>query len=498
MRHFFVPNDAVLSPYFQKTSQKDEHPAPLHAPAPPKFPLICSPTFFCVFLPDKDIKAMKKIDIHNFRCFKNMHVDLTPGINLFVGDNASGKTSLLMACKFAANSFFSGFSDIYTVWTVPRREDFHRISLGEKRMRAEPIDIQTVWGEEELPGSGLFRLNDKPQKLFIKEKSGRPLVSGMKELRDYGKWLSEHQISMDEEYSYRQSTPLPLIASFSTHGIHHSSKVRKNYFTEIGQTPSFGYYMCSSTDGLLEYWVHRLLVLTEAGFNPTERSIILKALLDMFGPEGCDVMRGFDVRVNYKDIVCLFNDKREIPTAILSDGYLRLFSIVIDLAFRCALLNSLIFGENAAAETRGTVLIDEIDLHLHPSLQAKVLKALQHTFPNIQFIVTTHAPMVMSGVETDGRNSVMKMAYDPDGENYTVTTADTYGMDLSTLASTVLDVPDREPSVARELAELLRHVDEEDYADARKLLAEMQRRYGNKIPELNGIETQINIEEELR
>ena len=62
----------------------------------------------------------------------------------------------------------------------------------------------------------------------------------------------------------------------------------------------------------------------------------------------------------------------------------------------------------------------------------------------------------------------------------------------------MLDVPDREPSVARELAELLRHVDEEDYADARKLLAEMQRRYGNKIPELNGIETQINIEEELR
>lgn len=442
---------------------------------------------------------MKLIDIHNFRCFSQLKVNFTPGINLFIGDNASGKTSLLTAAKYAINCFFAGFSDIYTTWTSPRKDDFMRSSSGEKRFLSMPIDIGLSYFSDEISGDDHFNLDYSEQRLIVKsEKNLRPLLTPLNTLRQYGSFLAENQISKADDGSFFQLHPLPLIASFSTHGIHNKPKIVAKYFSEFEQTPSFGYYLCSSTDGLLDYWIRRLLVLTEAGKNEVERSIVLNTLYNMFGPEGCKVMCDFHVLVNYRDVICYFNDGRAIPVSILSDGYKRLFSIVIDLAFRCALLNSLKFGHDAARLTHGTVIIDEIDLHLHPSLQSVVLKALQHTFPNLQFLVSTHAPMVMTGVENTNRNCVQYLSYDPQKKEYLATPVDTFGMDLSTIAEAVLNVPKREPSVENELGELMNLVDEEDYATASTVLSSMKERFGSRIPELTGIETQLTIEEALK
>ncbi|MDE5998237.1 MAG: AAA family ATPase, partial [Muribaculaceae bacterium] len=289
----------------------------------------------------------------------------------------------------------------------------------------------------------------------------------------------------------------PLIVSYSTHGIHKKQTVNANYFKDINQTPAFGYYLCASTDGLLEHWIRRLLVLEEADKNPIERRIVIRSLKEMFGCAGCDVIQDFDVRINYRDVICIFKDNREIPISVLSDGYRRLVSIVVDIAFRCAILNSVKYGEEAARKTKGTVIIDEIDLHLHPSLQAVVLKALHNTFPNLQFIASTHAPMVMSGVETNADNCVMYMEYDADKQDYTAVKVDTYGMDLSTLAETILKVPSRNPAVKQDLDQLGNLVDKEDYENAKILLSKLKGRFGDRLPELSGFDTQITLEEAL-
>ncbi len=443
---------------------------------------------------------MKNIEIRDFRCFHQLSVDFTPGINLLIGDNASGKTSLLLACKYAINCFFSGFSDQFTLWSAPQKNDFLRLNIGEKRLSTHPLTIGFSYFSDDFEDAAKFYLDSQLQSLSCKnEKNRKPLISGLKNLRDYGKFISKEafQYNPAKEEAV-QALALPLIVSYSTHGIHKNQKVNSNYFKEIHQTPSFGYYLCGSTDGLLEHWIRRLLVLEEAGKNLVERTIVAKALNDMFGEQGCDVIKGFDVRINYKDVICIFNDGREIPVSILSDGYRRLVSIVIDLAFRCALLNSLKFGEQASRMTRGTVIIDEIDLHLHPSLQSIVLRALQNTFPNLQFIVSTHAPMVMSGVESDDRNCVMYMDYNPEAKEYEVSRVDTYGMDLSTLAETILKVPSRDPGVKRELDSLAEYIDNEDYTEARKFLANLKDQFGDRLPELSGFDTQISIEEILK
>lgn len=84
------------------------------------------------------------------------------------------------------------------------------------------------------------------------------------------------------------------------------------------------------------------------------------------------------------------------PVGLLSDGYRSTVALFADLARRCAILNPHLL-EKAAEKTPGIVLIDEVDLHLHPSWQRRLIADLRKAFPAIQFVLTTHSPQVISG-----------------------------------------------------------------------------------------------------
>jgi predicted ATP-binding protein involved in virulence len=101
-------------------------------------------------------------------------------------------------------------------------------------------------------------------------------------------------------------------------------------------------------------------------------------------------------RFNGEELV--LDNKYGISQSInmLSDGVKSMFALVADIAYRCTKLNP--SSKCASKTTQGVVLIDEIDMHLHPSWQQRVLKDLQDIFPKIQFIVTTHSPQVLSSM----------------------------------------------------------------------------------------------------
>lgn len=82
----------------------------------------------------------------------------------------------------------------------------------------------------------------------------------------------------------------------------------------------------------------------------------------------------------------------------MSEGYKLVTSLVGDLAYRCSVLNADL-EEMCLKETSGVVLIDEIETHLHPSWQQTIIKKIKTVFPKIQFIISTHSPIVLSGVE---------------------------------------------------------------------------------------------------
>ena len=100
------------------------------------------------------------------------------------------------------------------------------------------------------------------------------------------------------------------------------------------------------------------------------------------------------------EIVANHQAHGRLPVSILSDGIRNIVGLVADLALRTSRLNPH-FGRESARLTSGIVLIDEVDMHLHPVWQQLVLPAFRGAFPAVQFIVTTHSPQVLSTTKAE-------------------------------------------------------------------------------------------------
>lgn len=436
---------------------------------------------------------MKEIRLENFRCYSDQTIRFKPGINLLIGDNASGKTSMLKACKYVLSTFFSGFSDENTRWINPDIDDFST-HIDDGIIAPElPVKIHFVCDSEQYEplsyNEGLYNPGYIQEVYTLQKnskKNSRALISGIIQYRDYAKLLQETYTATDEQRNIRVY-PLPLFACFSTEDIHATRKIDANKFLQYAQKASFGYYECLDGNGFFSYWQKRLLVLQEGQKNLPEIEIVRIAIIKALGPEGCNIITDIQVRSIQGRVYYIFTDDREVEADLLSDGYKRLINIVTDIAFRCALLNREIYGLNSSERTRGTVLIDEVDLHLHPTLQATVLKGLRNAFPNIQFIVTTHAPMIMTGVESNNENAVYKLDYSK-SEGYKVEETETFGMDVSTITNAILGQTPRDQYVDKELKLLFTYIDGEQYANAKAKLSEMREKFRDNLPELSKAE----------
>lgn len=157
-----------------------------------------------------------------------------------------------------------------------------------------------------------------------------------------------------------------------------------------------------------------------------------------------------------------------IPMSLVADGYRSVLGMVADLAFRCGVLNHHLGGE-APQHTSGIVLIDEIDMHLHPSWQTHVLRDLAAAFPRIQFVVTTHSPFILSSIEGD---CVRQISSDDGRSSFVAPMRHTLGTRIEVLTRSLLGAPIRASSpltaTLERLAESLSRRD----LDAARLLAE--------------------------
>mgnify|MGYP000230379524 FL=1 len=444
---------------------------------------------------------MLDITIKNFRCYEEKSIEFRRGVNLLIGDNSVGKTSLLHACNLVVNAFFSGYSDENTVWKSADDNDFRETGVAEL-----PIEIIFHPNEQDYPiiqtQSGNNYSLDPNVELKIEKKSkknSRNLTTGLKPLRDYATVCNHSSHILQEDKSVLQVNVLPVYACFTTEDIHSVRKFDKNKFNKYNHKPSFGYFECYDCRGLFECWIKRLLVLKGAQKGEEEINSVRNAIIDALGPTGCNIINDMDIRHNEGKVYFKFVDGRESESALLSDGYRRLVNIVMDIAFRCALLNKSMFGAQCYKHTHGTVIIDEIDEHLHPALQVRVLKALQDTFPKIQFIVSTHAPLVMSSVEPrkdengNDINVVYKLEY-IDGE-YMHKELNIYGMDASTIIETYMGQPSRDLKVNNDIKSILELIDKGDIQTARKSLEELEQNIASGDPELTRMEALISFME---
>lgn len=168
----------------------------------------------------------------------------------------------------------------------------------------------------------------------------------------------------------------------------------------------------------------------------------------------------------------------------LSDGEKCTLAMVGDLARRLATANP---GLDDPLQGRGVVLIDEVDLHMHPTWQRRVVPALAETFPNCQFILSTHSPQVVSEVRSESiwMISLDAPALHPDGA---------YGLDSNRILEDIMDVPERPQEIKERIDVLFGTIDSGELPQAKVVLAELRADIGDD-PELTKAEVLIRRKE---
>jgi hypothetical protein len=173
-------------------------------------------------------------------------------------------------------------------------------------------------------------------------------------------------------------------------------------------------------------------------------------------------------------------DKRGQPFFLhqLSDGERGLLALVFDLTRRLAIANP--DCDDPISEGVALVLIDEIELHLHPKWQRNVLQRLCDIFKACQFVVTTHSPLVLGEVPA----RCVRFLEFVDGKVQVFTPSEAYGMDANRILQEFMGAPVRNRRVEEELTRLFELIDNEEFDYARTAIATLEEKLGTDEPEL--------------
>ena len=188
-----------------------------------------------------------------------------------------------------------------------------------------------------------------------------------------------------------------------------------------------------------------------------------------------------------KDPVMRFEDGHEAPWSELSDGYHVFIALVADIARRAVMLNEL-DGVDAPARVEGVVLIDELDLHLHPRWQRVALPRLREAFPRLQFIISTHSPQVLSSAEN---RQVRRLVNGKLQEDHVFVE----GRDTNAILREYMHTDDRDGEGTRELQMLHDFIDNGRREEAEKLYNKLLARWGDLDPDLIEAKVLLDLEE---
>ncbi len=324
---------------------------------------------------------ISRLRIKNFKRFEDLDVVLHPKFNVFLGINGTGKTTLLEALRVAIGSLYLGFD---------KTEDrIQSPGIVNDDIRLENLEPQYP---AEVEAWGKFS-DFTIRRLMPETHWTRPVETrGGKTLTKYAKEIIEVSKDIRKSVQEGRKCTIPLVAFFSTDRY---KKERKETKIEPEGSRFRGYFNALEQTTNIRFFLN--LYMTET-FDQIQNSADSE-LLAAVNSAVCDCVdcKGVEYMLKKQELFIINNDDSRIPFHLLSDGVRCMMAMVMELAFRCYLLNPHL-GKSAPKETNGVVLIDELDLHLHPSWQRRVANDLRRAFPNLQFVVTTHAPMVISSL----------------------------------------------------------------------------------------------------
>jgi predicted ATP-binding protein involved in virulence len=326
---------------------------------------------------------IRTLHLRDFRCFADLEMDFHEQLTVLVAPNGQGKTAILEAISIALGTFVGAF-DLGKAKHIERTDARYGIRKGLQAEQRYPVSI-----------SADFQLSDGRLISIRRELSGPKNKSTIKEaaaLTQYGKEL-QSQIRQEAP------TTLPVVAYYSTGRLWKAHNLSSRKLLTASR--SLGYEDClssASSFAQVQVWIAKAtLAQLQMPQNSLGQALqmIQEAVNQALHSEG---WQNFHYNVGHEELVMQKGEQEILPVSLLSDGTRAMISLIADLAFRCVCLNGL-SGLDSPLNSPGIVMIDEIDLHLHPRWQQRVLHSLRQAFPKIQFIVTTHSPQVLSTVD---------------------------------------------------------------------------------------------------
>ena len=447
---------------------------------------------------------LKKLHISNFRCFRDYTIEFAPGVTVLFGKNGSGKSTLIHAIHKALSFAFkndkveedeltlsSGFSSLRPN-QYRKKEDIVRdeksgFPLPDICIHAEADFLETTLDWDMYALTSTFALQPSKYKTAykllmsrIKETGTFPVFAYFSDsfphISTKASTLTKTQLSLrnlgylgwDDETAYSDLWITRLTKIWTMW-----DRAKMNVRHEEAALANCDNFKASGIINEKEYCedvdLHRTrLENAQKDFNKynPEISSIRECLVNFSKKlPGIDVL-DFFVSVYEEDGLCLETKDGQNPTfEKLPAGYKRIFYMALDRAYRSYILNG-------TTDSEGSVVIDEIDLHLHPALEQVILQCFQETFPNIQFVVSTHSPLVLTDIDTvTEKNKVMRMtpACDAPEEWRNI-----HGIDYNQMLEENMDVSKRKPEIQELFNKAWDEVAEKNTVAAKQTVAELE------------------------
>lgn len=364
--------------------------------------------------------------VENFRGFAKREFEFHPRFNVLIGDNATGKTAALEAIAAAASTWFLGIAGASArgIHDEDVRLEGHAHGDEISFEKQTPV-VFSATGHVEGLSISWRRSKDSP------DPKAKTTYKHAKQI----KIVAEEA---DRKVRAGEPVTLPVIAFYGTQrlwGLRYTrrrNKQEKDILRILRQIEGLneeeqarildtmrseirvsratsgskadlsrfvGYNNCldpRSSQGDFVRWFERQ---AWSDFAENRSSVLLRLVrqtISRFIPGAQDVR----YVPSSEEVVVVFGRDDVRPFDKLSDGQRSMLSMIGDLTVRMVQLNPHL-GDRVFDETPGVVLIDELDMHLHPKWQREISRDLRQTFPSVQFITATHSPLIIGETEPE-------------------------------------------------------------------------------------------------
>ena len=381
----------------------------------------------------RDMFKIDKVNIENFRSIGRSAIPLHHQLTVFVGDNGTGKTAILDAVALGLDTVVASIGNRLPIGKPGRLGDFRIIGdegLDGPRTDGEPVLIGLMFGELEIKTElwlrrsklGRGRVSAASPRAPIKQLIGEfgtdandllPIVVAYGEDRAAGRRRDARSMTSfsvkDRLAGYEDALDSRAVYAEAVHWFEAVENFELREQRERGPEYQEPRLRC----------VRRALELALEGVrNPRMVGSPPRLVVD----ETMEGRRG-----------------ATLPVDQLSSGYRVVLALTMDLARRMATLNP---DMADPLESPGIVLIDEVDLHLHPKWQQSVVPTLLKTFPNVQFVLTTHSPQILTTIDPDN----IRILRWSDGELHLDAPPSTDGAKSGRLLEEIMGVEERPPA----------------------------------------------------